>query len=137
MPNWCENEISINGPREDMEKFVDVFFTEDKDDGLWIDFHEVAPLGLGNDEDGKPKWDYDLAVRKWGTKWAPYQKKCWSEHTSKLFMEIHGLIETAWAPPEGIYNLMQEWIDDNDSEIYVDWFYKEPNMQDAGWLGSY
>lgn len=136
MPNWCENEISINGPREDMEKFVDVFFTEDKDDGLWIDFHEVAPLGLGNDEDGKPKWDYELAVSKWGTKWAPNQKKCWSEHTSELFMEIHGEIDTAWAPPEGIYLLMQEWIEDNDSEIYVDWFYKEPNMRDAGWLGD-
>jgi hypothetical protein len=136
MPNWCENEIHISGPRDEMERFRDVFFTEDEKQGPWINFYEVAPLGLGNDDKGEPNWDYEIAVKKWGTKWAPNQEDSWDSHTSKLFMDLHGCFDTAWGPPEGIYNLMEEWIDDNDSEIFVDWFYKEPGMRFAGWLGD-
>jgi hypothetical protein len=136
MPNWCENEIEIHGPNDEMERFIDLFFTMRKDDGLWIDFYKVAPLDMGEDQNGDPKWDYDTASEKWGTKWAPEQKNAWEIHTSDNFTNLTGCFDTAWDAPRGIYDLMQNWIDENDSEIYIDWFYKEPNMRFAGWLGD-
>jgi hypothetical protein len=37
---------------------------------------------------------------------------------------------TAWSPPDGIYDAIVDKYPDLD----VNWFYREDNMQMAGWL---
>lgn len=43
--------------------------------------------------------------------------------------------DTAWSPPEGIYDALGQIIAEQDLDIRISWFYDEPGMQVAGYLG--
>jgi len=45
MPNWCQNEVSIYGDKEDIEKLKAEVFTVDEDnDQPYLDFNKVIPM---------------------------------------------------------------------------------------------
>ncbi len=45
MPNWCQNEVSIYGDKEDIEKIKAEVFTIDKDNKQpYLDFNKVIPM---------------------------------------------------------------------------------------------
>jgi hypothetical protein len=130
MPNWCENRVDIycHDP-EILKEFVDTFMPNG-----YFDFHRIAPLDLGTLENGEPKWDYDTAVKKWGTKW-----QIGDEVADRFEIEedmIRGWFDTAWAPPEGIYHAIDNWFAEREADYSISWFYDEPGMQFAGYLNN-
>ena len=56
MPNWCSNNIVIEGPKEKVEAIWSRAI-DDTDEGLLTALH---PIG---------KWEYETALAEWGTKW--------------------------------------------------------------------
>lgn len=143
MPNWCENEVDIDGSQEEIQAFTDAFFTKVKEDVYFLDFHKVAPLGLPVNPDGTPGWDYETAMHKWTVKWDLnhdedsyfYQFFSKGDNNGVNYGSLNARFDTAWGPPERIYDIMTEWIEEHKSDITLTWFYKEPNMFSAGWLG--
>ncbi len=146
MPNWCENEVDIDGNYNDMQTFVAQFFSDTcYDRAHFLDFHRVAPLDLPENEDGTPGWDYDTAVDKWGTKWAleEHEDNYFHSFTSSVdektetpqYMTLNARFDTAWGPPEKIWEAMMDYIHDNKLDISISWFYKEEGVCMAGWLG--
>jgi len=143
MPNWCENEVDIDGTTEDVEVFKERFFTKVTDGVYYLDFHKALPLGLPTNKDGTPGWDYDKAVQTWGTKWDLensednwfHEFKSTGDNNAVKYTTLNARFDTAWGPPEHIYDEMIEWILDNECDISITWFYKEPGMCISGWLG--
>ena len=136
MPNWCENRVEIGFDTiEDKKMFVNRCLTEAADEpgAYFLDFHKIRPLGLGTDENNMPNWDYNMAVDLWGTKWEVKEivtDQKWVEDKEDLWIEMD--FDTAWAPPDGIYNELNAIFDDAS----ISWFYHEPNMQFAGYLNN-
>ena len=68
MPNWCSNQIRIEGPAEEIDRIWDIIEDTDTDDGLLT---ALAPLEGG--------WEYHTAIDHWvlnGTlKIMDYRKK--------------------------------------------------------------
>ena len=75
-------------------------------------------------EYGFDNW-YDWQTTNWGTKW----------DVSDVEMEdsiswVDYKFETAWSPPEGIYNELTKLF----TTVDIIWFYREDGVQIAGWL---
>ena len=147
MPNWCSNEVQIDGSKEDIAKFKEECFTDHKGESV-LDFSKILP----EPDYDKPKKDgtHNNGVQtelhsvmpdwwtwrndNWGTKWnlAPTHD---GDLTAYITVEdrediIQLEFDTAWSPPSGIY----EAIVDKYPEISINWFYREDGMQMAGWL---
>lgn len=133
MPNWCDNRVYIwcDEP-EVLKNFVKAFMPNG-----YLDFYAIVPLGLGNDEAGKPLWDYNTAIDKWGTKWPLCDEDADTHHISEDGIEA--TFDTAWGPPAGIYQSIDGWFAENTkdlSDYSISWFYDEPGMQFAGYLNN-
>ncbi len=101
MPNWCTNNIKINGKKETIDKLYELYMTNNI-----IDFDKIIPYpeeyaemdklkdGLGYNSGG-----YQWCNKNWGTKW-----KLWSDVDFAGFErnndeEVTAYFETAWSPP--------------------------------------
>jgi hypothetical protein len=155
MPNWCMNEVSIYGDAQEITKFVDECFTE-VDSQQVLDFDKVAPEpdynkpqnvdkdlttasvttallsqgGIG--KEWQPDW-YTWRLDNWGTKWNLVPAKGgsvdgYSVDITKDYINL--TFDTAWSPPDGIYDAIFVKYPDLD----VNWFYREDGMQMSGWL---
>ena len=129
MPNWCENRVEIYAEPEHIKEFVETFMPKG-----YLDFYKIVPLGLGDDEEGNPVWNYTTAVDKWGTKWQLCEDDCDGHSVDED--RISAYFETAWSPPEGIYNAIDNWFAERDADYSISWFYDEPGMQFAGYLNN-
>ena len=159
MPNWCTNEVTIIGDEEDLTKFRNFVKSEtepfsfqsvmpipeelkgtrspttivpQEEYDSWVD---DTNLGVGKPitlemsnrferEYGFDNW-YDWQTTNWGTKW----------DVSDVEMEdsiswVDYKFETAWSPPEGIYNELTKLF----TTVDIIWFYREDGVQIAGWL---
>ena len=147
MPNWCSNEVQIDGSKEDIAKFKEECFTDHKGESV-LDFSKVMP----EPDYDKPKKDgtHNNGVQtelsstmpdwwtwrndNWGTKWnlLPNHDGDLTAYMtiedSEDFIQLE--FDTAWSPPNGIY----EAIVDKYPDISVNWFYREDGVQMAGWL---
>ena len=156
MPNWCSNEVTIDGTKEDIAKFVDECFTDFKtargkmkaESVKVLDFDKVIP----EPDYDKPKKDgthnkgvqTELSVKmpdwwnwrndNWGTKWnlVPNDNDAslngYDIQQGEEWLRLE--FETAWSPPAGIYDAIYEKYPD----LTVNWFYREDGNQIAGWL---
>ena len=148
MPNWCNNEVSIiaeNGEgQEEMKQFIKDCFTEEEEgnEKPLLDFEKVIPYpdsappkypqAINIKEQMKhpfAKWyndfGYDWCIENWGTKWnACEQVNVLGED------EINLDFQTAWSPPQGIYDRIQTRL----PNCSISWFYREDGMQVSGWL---
>lgn len=109
MPNWCSNYVSFShSDKEQLSRLEEAA----KKSKL---FETMAPLSSG-------EWDYNTAIREWGTKW--------EADVSDVFRESDGSVYvcflTAWAPPIEFYELME------DLGFVVDALYLEPGICFAG-----
>ena len=155
MPNWCGNEVTIDGTEEDIAKFVDECFTDFRTSRghskatsvKVLDFAKVIP----EPDYDKPKKDgthndgvqTELSVKmpdwwnwrndNWGTKWNLVPSMgddlyTYNINQSNGWLQLE--FETAWSPPSGIYEAIQEKYPD----LSINWFYREDGCQMAGWL---
>lgn len=79
---------------------------------------------------------YDWCEQHWGTKWDAHYSEYYGhtlDHEPNVYDDVSVSFETAWSPPEELYNhILKHW-----PKLEVDWFYKEPGMRFAGWLGEH
>jgi hypothetical protein len=137
MPNWCNNTLSITGPKD---KIADLW-TEAKKSGL---LNAMKPMpealeettspapkpGQSNYKGPQPKVDgfdnwYDWRVANWGTKWEVDTEGL---ELSEDGTEITGWFDSAWAPPIEAYNTFCE----NNEDCTLESFYEEGGMDFAG-----
>ena len=147
MPNWCMNEVQIDGNEEDIAKFTEECFTDHKGVAV-LDFSKVLPepdydkpKKDGTHNNGvqtelhsvMPDW-WNWRNDNWGTKWNLVPNHD-GDLTAYLTVEdgedyISLEFDTAWSPPEGIYEAIVEKYPD----LSVNWFYREDGVQISGWL---
>lgn len=105
MPNWCSNQIRIEGPVEEIDRIWDIIEDTDTDDGLLT---AIAPL------DGE--WEYNTAIDHWGTKWDikdhNLAKEVYEYNGQKRGI-LEGYFESAWGPPS---EALDKWL--SKSEDY-------------------
>lgn len=133
MPNWCENEVNIYGTKEQLQTLVDEVFTEvpalGDETKLVLDYNKIVP----EPEDIGENW-YNWRNSNWGVKWdlvsgSPENSSVEMDLASE-YGSIYMMLFTPWSPPEPIVDALRERY----PEIEIDWFYKEPGMQMAGWV---
>lgn len=137
MPNWCNNSISISGPKL---KIKAIWERAQEEDGGLLSAMVPQPENLFQgdlgeaerakcEEQGIPNW-YDWNVSNWGTKWdipVPGEGLEYSEHDNGT-ASIDGWFESAWAPPITAYNTFLEANED----CSITASYEEPGMDFAG-----
>ena len=74
---------------------------------------------------GADNW-YDWTNNNWGCKWEVNNVEVNVEDETETQYDF----QTAWCPPEGVYNALVKRFPD----LYISWFYNEPSMQFAGYL---
>ena len=106
MPNWCSNNIVIEGPKEKVEAIWSRAI-DDTDEGLLTALH---PIG---------KWEYETALAEWGTKWDINMTDANLE-ISEDGTRIEGFFESAWSPPlETVHNYE---LENPDVSIHLKYF---------------
>ena len=124
MPNWCNNNITITGPKKIIDKIEKIAKNEKyekPEDGLLHYFHPM-PKGLRDTtadgsknkammkKHGFSNW-YDWAVENWSTKWDIHEFH--GVERTELGIDESQIsfgFESAWAPPIGAYD---KFIDEN------------------------
>ena len=126
MPNWCENKVRVwFDVKGDAEKFQEFVTGEDLSGNLSIlCFSKIMPPPDN-------EWDYDWCAENWGTKWELDAYEI--EYEGDEFC-LDYEFNTAWEPPEGIYNALYDWAEANDIRMNIQWFYNESGMEIAGYL---
>lgn len=149
MPNWCENNLSIYGKKEDMDKFMEVITLPD---GQYELLEKLYPtpeeLNIGHvsmtpDEQqlanekkyGYKSW-YDWRIDKWGTKWTESDLNLGQDYTIRGDnSEIAFNFETAWAAPIEAFDKISK---DYPNLLFC-LYYQEPGMGFCGrnvWLNG-
>lgn len=151
MPNWCENNVHIEGPTEAMNHFIDTYCERDPEtpSQVRICFGKIIPIEQVPDEEGQCKgWaQIEHQVDRWGCKWDSYGYELTAQTYERVgagpdgecveHTEIVGNMETPWGPPEHVVSRIRELFRDDpklDGCSVDEWFYKEPGMELAGWL---
>lgn len=128
MPNWVENTINITGSAEDIADFkakasqakTTVWDNKEELDESVLSFMNfISPpqeaiasgeyYGTHGFKDGKevgrtPNNWYEFNSREWGTKWDASEEELRNENAT----ELSYYFQTAWAPPEPVFQAMAE-----------------------------
>ena len=158
MPNYCWNILNINGPEEDINKFLDKSMV--KKDGDTEDYfsfsgtvpepdYETTPVKLTYPEvsakfaktkkqkekimENKPtirkdSW-WDWRVQNWGTKWEPMDPNI--EQGNPEHVQI--TFDSAWSPP--IEWLHKVHLDYPNLQFHLE--FEEPGMNFYGYVDAY
>lgn len=107
MPNWCENFLTANGPKEEIEKFSEkvsqvpsyysgtVFEPESNEVPFYFSGHVPIPQEV---VEGKEEWN-DWCVKNWGTKWDACECQPPEIMTTENISSFSVDFLTAWSPP--------------------------------------
>ena len=129
MPNWCNNNIEIVGPRDKIRAIWD---TARECEGL-LNAMGPMPEALGTtvkgsgDEaqtelhDGFTNW-YDWAVARWGTKWDVSLEGLEYTDNEDGTATISGWFDSAWAPPVDAIRTYGE----SNTDVSITLDYHEP-----------
>ena len=122
MPNWCNNNITIQGPVELIKSIWEkiTFDPEDDEAGL-LNALYPEPADLGDE------W-YGWRVENWSTKWEVSSEGLEYEELPDGRAMIHGWFDSAWSPPIGAYEKFCE----NNDDVYICASYFEPGMGFVG-----
>ena len=124
MPNWCSNQIRIEGPKEEIDRIWNILEDDTIDDGLLT---ALAPLEGG--------WDYNHAIDHWGTKWDVKDHSLSHEeyeYNGSVRGILEGYFESAWGPPSEAVEL---WFNKNE-DYEADLLWYEPANDFCGALLS-
>ena len=117
MPNWCNNYVTITGPKDQIDMLIVECEKSNERDISYEILNKLRPRPVDEEEN----W-YSWNVENWGTKWdinlAGYEVI--DENTVTLSFD------SAWSPPTALYEYLveQEWE--------VDAYYYEPGMAYCG-----
>ena len=101
MPNYCNNLLTVTGPRDDVDAFASHAAFEDS----LLSLQRFCPEPDFGAIGGRAAW-YDWRVLHWGTKWDADEVDC--ERISATCVEYDFL--TAWSPPVGaIQSAALQW----------------------------
>jgi hypothetical protein len=118
MPNWCNNYVTLTGPKEKIDELIIELKKADERDETYQILNTLRPKPEGEED-----W-YMWNVNHWGTKWdvsiAGYE--IIDENTVSLSFD------SAWAPPIALYEFLES------EDWSVDAFYNEEGM---GFCGRY
>ena len=133
MPNWCNNTITLTGPKEK----ISAIYAKAKEDNALLQQLKPMPAALEGTTSPAPKegkvqplvdgfdnW-YDWRVQNWGSKWdvdADYLE------LSDDGTTITGWFDSAWAPPIHAY---EYFLTDNE-DCSIKSYYYEGGMDFAG-----
>jgi len=87
MPNWCDNSMQIDGPPDDMRKFLAK--VHDPKEGQ---DYEIARSIVPMPEDCENIREW--CDNNWGTKWGDCETMLWQDGDTR----IYGQYNTAWGP---------------------------------------
>ena len=135
MPNWCNNSITITGPKDKIKQLWEGATAEGDNAGLlntMVPMPEqlndtTSPTPPDSEQpmvDGVTNW-YDWRVNNWGTKWEVSSEGL---ELSDDGTEITGWFDSAWAPP---LTAFQTYIEQND-DVNITCYYEEGGMDFAG-----
>ena len=155
MPNWCKNRVRVwsgmsDTETEQLNRIKEIFESKDTVFGKIIPSPDWAnipnedgelpvriehkntegeviftTLEFPKSKKGDDRW-YQFCVQNWGTKWEAYDFCTMDiEEDSAEFG-----FNTAWGPPEGIFDKIRE----NYPDVGISWFYDEPGCEIAGYL---
>lgn len=151
MPNWCENNLVMYGPSDDVNTLYTKSVSEDKNFDMLETFLPTPTELLGNREILESEqgdfvktdngW-YDWRIENWGTKWEMNGKDFpvdriftleGDEENRKAYQKIQILFDTAWSPPEaGIQNISKLF-----PNVHFFMSYKEEGMGFEGYIYCY
>ena len=133
MPNWCNNTLSLTGPKE---KITAIYNKAKKDDALLQQLKPMPEALEGTTSpapkegkvqplvDGFDNW-YDWRVQNWGTKWDVDMDGL---ELSDDGTTITGWFDSAWAPP---IHAFEYFLTDNE-DCSIKSYYYEGGMDFAG-----
>ena len=118
MPNWCSNQMHLEGPAETVNQ---VWENAKQIDGL---LEAICPLG---------EWEYNKATSVWGTKWdIELTDLVYTETADGKTGFIKGGFDSAWGPPtEAFYTFL-----DNNPECEAELLFYEGGNDFCGTLES-
>ena len=120
MPNWCNNSVTISGPRKKVED-------------LWYKAQELEEVHLGLLSAMVPLKEGETGVSKWGTKWDIESTGLQLDVNLKEdTATISGWFDSAWSPPVECF----ETFSTNNQEFVIELFYHEPGMCFVGYWSS-
>ena len=144
MPNWCENNVSIEGPTEAMQYFLDNYCVQDPNsESMYrISFEKIIPIEQMPDEEGQIRGfaQVEHQSERWGCKW----DTCDFEMEHEVFESsdperatsgIYGRFDTPWGPPGRVVERIREMFRDDPKLAGCclnEWFYREPGLELAG-----
>ena len=95
MPNYCENDLVITGPKADIAAFLDAAHQTDEDgDEMPISLKRLVPV------------PDDWRKRNWGTKWDLFDFS--NPKTSQGGRRYRVSFLTAWLPPATAIEIIAE-----------------------------
>ncbi len=114
MPNWCNNELRVSGPVQDLEAFKRHALGHNPWDKLaeyeppsLLNFHSLVPVppDLLKTEYGQLQHDWE--VQHWGARWGACNILIMDEDHEYIVYTF----DTSWNPPvEFIKNVRQQWL---------------------------
>ena len=120
MPNWCFNRVTFTGTTDEINNIIEFVAGETCQEPFSL--NSVIPMP----EESRENW-YDWSVVNWGTKWDVTNCKITDTHEDGI---VTYSFETAWCPPEPIYDVLAEKY----PEVSISWFYDEYGMEVSGYL---
>jgi hypothetical protein len=147
MPNWCYNELTLSVKSDKQGKEILEAFAEGNP------FQKIHPCpqelldtvsgfyGKGTPEQvelerqskenkekyGHANW-YDWSCSNWGTKWDVDTDVLDPLRLVNDRWTIRLVFDSAWSPPEGIY----DYIHDNFPDVELDAYWEEPGIGQKG-----
>ena len=134
MPNWCSNQATIHGTKEQILELAGAY-----ERGGVIENYLPTPrdpetdmmIGEGDTFQNKNSWYY-WRIRNWGTKWdfgkTEYtaDEECDWQVDEEGYGLVHLRFETAWSPPAGLYEALDKL------DMTVEAYYWEPGCAFCG-----
>lgn len=99
MPNWCNNNLTLQHEDPNMIQRAMTAFSEGK---LCQEFHPMQPQLLEDDS-----W-YNWRVDNWGTKWDVGGEECISVQHGISGTIVQLIFDSAWGPPIEFYKHLEE-----------------------------
>jgi hypothetical protein len=122
MPNWCNNSVSITGPKDKIKVLWEAAQKPEEQGGGLLQAMHPMPEFKTDGGDVMPNW-WNWRVSNWGTKWEVSAEGLeYSEDGDTA--TITGWFDSAWAPPVTAFEVYSEV----NPDVVARLSYHEPGM---------